>query len=135
MAKNRHDLATDWLFSSLDFWWKILYRLPNHSLLLPDELASRAPRSNWKGFDSSGRISRVIYRGWISRRLATFTSIFRLSTTETTVSRCECVCFVLNREVCGKHMITQSNRSIFETNKYRYKSCFEYLIRNSSTGS
>ena len=39
---------------------KTLYKLPNHSLLSPDQMASKAPRSNWKGIDLSGRISRVV---------------------------------------------------------------------------
>ena len=46
----------------------------------------------------------------------------------------KCVYCAKQWSVCGKHMITQPKRSIFETNKYKYKSCFECLIRNNSTG-
>ena len=94
MVRFRHDLTTDWPFSSLDFEWRILYRLLNHSLLSPDKLASRAPRSNWKRFDSSGRISQVAEEVRLHEDWLLLQPLLGSLWPETTVSRCESVCMV-----------------------------------------
>ena len=97
MYPNSYDEISAWpchRFTILDFGWESLYKLLNHSLLSPDELASKAPRSILESFDSNGRISRVTaevrpHEDWLL--LQPFLSSLWL---ETIVSRCKSVCMV-----------------------------------------
>ena len=59
MAKNRHDLATNWLFSSLDFRVGVTLQAPESFFTMAENQRVRHPDPIGIRFDPSGRISRV----------------------------------------------------------------------------
>ena len=71
-----------------------LYMLPKYSLLSPDQLASKAPWSSWKKFDSSGRISRVVAEVRPHKNRLLLHPFLGSLWPKTIVSRCDCVCIV-----------------------------------------
>ena len=60
MKKNRHDLALDGLFSSLDFRVGVTLQAPESFLTIAKNQRVRHPDPIGIRFDLSGRISRVV---------------------------------------------------------------------------
>ena len=90
MTKIRHDLVLDWLFSSLDFRVGVTLQAPESFLTMAKNQQVRHPNPIGIRFYPSGRILRVIievgpHLDWLLLHPLSF------PTTETIVSRCECV--------------------------------------------
>ena len=118
MVKNRHDLATDWPFSSLGFRVGVTLQAPESVLTMAEN--QRVRHSNLIGirFDPSGRISRVIievgpHLDWLLLHPLKF-SYDR----DYCLAVWMCVYCAKQWSVCGRHMITQfkQEHSLKQTN-------------------